>query len=160
MIQYVLKKNINEKMPNAYGKFFAYPVITQTCDTCVTCQQKKHGLNSMLFFAFIFNLVKTFTIHTDNGTLTDKGMWIYLTDKTEDSRSLALLGQHEQHLHILTGIKTAGIHHRYSPISIYIDALAYLLILLRNDKELYASSSAVYHLVDAECLNAKNYITI
>lgn len=32
MIQYVLKKNINEKMPNAYGKFFAYPVITQTYD--------------------------------------------------------------------------------------------------------------------------------
>lgn len=49
---------------------------------------------------------------------------------TEDSWSLALFGQHEQHLHILTGIKTAGIHHRYSPISIYIDALAYLLILL------------------------------
>lgn len=84
----------------------------------------------MLFFAFIFNLVKTFTIHTDNGTLTDKGMGINLADKTEDSWSLALLCQHEQHLHILTGIKTAGIHHRYSPISIYIDALAYLLILL------------------------------
>ena len=32
MIQYVLKKNVNEKMPNAYGKFFAYPVITQTYD--------------------------------------------------------------------------------------------------------------------------------
>ena len=32
MIQYVLKKNINEKMPNAYGKYFAYPVITQTYD--------------------------------------------------------------------------------------------------------------------------------
>ena len=29
MIQYVLKKNINEKMPNAYGKFFAYPVISK-----------------------------------------------------------------------------------------------------------------------------------
>ena len=28
MIQYVLKKNVNEKMPNAYGKYFAYPVIT------------------------------------------------------------------------------------------------------------------------------------
>ena len=32
MIQYVLKKNINAKMPNAYGKFCAYPVITQTYD--------------------------------------------------------------------------------------------------------------------------------
>ena len=32
MIQYVLKKNINEKMPNAYGKYFAYPVITETYD--------------------------------------------------------------------------------------------------------------------------------
>ena len=55
--------------------------------------QKKHGiLNSVLFFAFIFNLVKTFTIHTDNGTLTDKGMGINLADKTEDSWSLTLLG--------------------------------------------------------------------
>ena len=88
------------------------------------------SLYSMLLLSLVLNLVKTFTIHTDNGTLTDKGMWIYLADKTEDSWSLALLGQHEQHLHILTGIKTAGIHHRYSPISIYIDALAYLLILL------------------------------
>ena len=30
MLQYVLKKNINENMPNAYGKLFAYPAITQT----------------------------------------------------------------------------------------------------------------------------------
>ena len=32
MIQYVLKKNVNEKMPNAYGKYFAYPIITETYD--------------------------------------------------------------------------------------------------------------------------------
>ena len=114
----------------------------------------------MLFFAFIFNLVKTFTIHTDNGTLTDKGMWIYLTNKTKDSWSLTLLCQHEQHILILTGIKTAVFLYRYYPISIYIDGRAYRLILLLNDKELYASSSAVYHLVDTECLNTKDYITI
>ena len=114
----------------------------------------------MLLLGFVLNLIKTLAINTDNGTLTDKGMWIYLADKTEDSWSLALLGQHEQHLHILTGIKTAGIHHRYSPISISIDALAYLLILLRNDEELYTSTTTVHHLVDAECLNAKNHITI
>ena len=88
------------------------------------------SLYSMLLLSLVLNLVKTFTIHTDHGTLTDKSIRVYLADKTEDSWSLALLGQHEQHLHILTGIKTAGIHHRYSPISIYIDALAYLLILL------------------------------
>ena len=114
----------------------------------------------MLLLGFVLNLIKTLAINTDNGTLTDKGMWIYLADKTEDSWSLALLGQHEQHLHILTGIKTAGIHHRYSSISIHVDALAYLLILLRNDEELYTSTATVHHLVDAECLNAKNYITI
>ena len=33
-------------------------------------------------------------------------------------------------------------------------------MLVKLEEELYASSSAVYHLVDAECLNAKNYITI
>ena len=30
MILYNLKKNKNEKMPNAYGKCYAYPVVTQT----------------------------------------------------------------------------------------------------------------------------------
>ena len=114
----------------------------------------------MLLLGFVLNLIKALAINTNHGTLTDKGMWIYLADKTEDSWSLALLCQHEQHLHILTGIKTAGIHHRYSPIGISIDALAYLLILLRNDEELDASATTVHHLVDAECLNAKNYITI
>ena len=114
----------------------------------------------MLLLGFVLNLIKTLAINTDNGTLTDKGMWIYLADKAENGWSLALLGKHEEHLHILTGIETTGIHHRYSPISIYIDALAYLLILLRNDEELDASATTVHHLVDAECLNAKNYITI
>jgi len=30
MILYNVKKNKNEKMPNAYGKYYAYPVVTQT----------------------------------------------------------------------------------------------------------------------------------
>ena len=114
----------------------------------------------MLLLGFVLNLIKTLAINTNHGTLTDKGMWINLADKAENGWSLALLGKHEEHLHILTGIKTAGIHHRYSPISIYVDALAYLLILLRDDEELHTSSATVHHLVDAECLNAKNHITI
>ena len=114
----------------------------------------------MLFFAFIFDFIKAFTIYANDGTLTDKGMWIYLADKTEDSWSLALLGKHEEHLHILTGIKTAGIHHRYSSIGIYIDALTYLLIFLRDDEELHTSAATVHHLVNAECLYAKDYISV
>ena len=114
----------------------------------------------MLLLGFVLNLIKTLAINTNHGTLTDKGMWIYLADKAENGWSLALLGKHEEHLHILTGIETAGVHHRYSSISIHVDALAYLLILLRNDEELYTSTTTVHHLVDAECLNAKNHITI
>ncbi len=32
MLLYVLKQNQNEKMPEAFGKYYAYPVITQTVD--------------------------------------------------------------------------------------------------------------------------------
>ena len=32
MLLYVLKLNQNAKMPGAYGKYYAYPVITQTVD--------------------------------------------------------------------------------------------------------------------------------
>ena len=114
----------------------------------------------MLLLGFVLNLIKTLAINTNHGTLTDKGMWIYLADKAENGWSLALLGKHEEHLYILTGIETAGVNHRYSSISIHVDALAYLLILLRDDKELYTSTATVHHLIDAECLNAKNHITI
>ena len=55
-------------------------------------QKKARNIKLRALFAFIFNLVKTFTIHTDNGTLTDKGMGINLADKTEDGWSLTLLG--------------------------------------------------------------------
>lgn len=114
----------------------------------------------MLLLGFVLNLIKAFAINTDHGTLTDKSIRVYLADKAENGWSLALLGKHEEHLHILTGIETAGVNHRYSSISIHVDALAYLLILLRNDEELYTSTATVHHLVDAECLNAKNHITI
>ena len=33
MLLYVLKLNQNAKMPEAYGKYYAYPVITQTVGT-------------------------------------------------------------------------------------------------------------------------------
>lgn len=32
MLLYVLKENLNANLPEAYGKFYAYPVITQTVD--------------------------------------------------------------------------------------------------------------------------------
>ena len=51
-----------------------------------------NNLYSMLLLGFVLNLIKTLAINTDNGTLTDKGMGINLADKTEDSRSLTLLG--------------------------------------------------------------------
>ena len=56
----------------------------------------------MLLLGFVLNLIKTLAINTNHGTLTDKGMWIYLADKAENGWSLALLGKHEEHLHILT----------------------------------------------------------
>ena len=114
----------------------------------------------MLFLCLIFEFIKSITIYANHCALADKGIRVYLADKAENGWSLALLGKHEEHLHILTGIETAGIHHRYSPIGISIDALAYLLILLRNDEELYTSTATVHHLVDAECLNTKNHLTI
>ncbi len=32
MLLYVLKENLNANLPEAYGKYYAYPVITQTVD--------------------------------------------------------------------------------------------------------------------------------
>lgn len=61
---------------------------------------------------------------------------------------------------MLTGIETGGIYYSYSTIGICIDTLAYLLIFLGNDKELYASATTVDHLVDTESLDIEYYISI
>ena len=56
----------------------------------------------MFLLSLVLNLIKALAINTNHGTLTDKGMWIYLADKAENGWSLALLGKHEEHLYILT----------------------------------------------------------
>ena len=33
MLLYIVKQNNNEKMPETYGKYYAYPVVTQTYDS-------------------------------------------------------------------------------------------------------------------------------
>ena len=38
MIKFYLRKNINEKMPNAYGKYYAYPVVEETMDLTDMCK--------------------------------------------------------------------------------------------------------------------------
>ena len=37
----------------------------------------------MLLLGFVLNLIKILAINTDNGTLTDKGIRVYLADKAE-----------------------------------------------------------------------------
>ncbi len=89
------------------------------------------------FFAFLLDLtldlVEAFAIYANHGTLADEGVRVYLFDEAEDGLGLALLGQYEEHLYLLTGIETGGIYYSYSTIGICIDTLAYLLIFLGND---------------------------
>ena len=45
----------------------------------------------MLFFCFIFDLIKAFTIYTDDSTLAYKRLRVYLADESEDGLGLSLL---------------------------------------------------------------------
>ena len=38
MLKFNLRKNNNKKMPNAYGKFYAFPVIEETMDMAAMCK--------------------------------------------------------------------------------------------------------------------------
>ena len=75
-----------------------------------------------------------------------EGMRIHLVDDTEDHLTLTALGQHEEHLHILSRIKALGIHDGTATVGLTIDALTYLLILVGDNEELHRTSTAVHHL--------------
>ena len=105
-------------------------------------------------------LVEAFAIDTNDGTLRDEGMRVNLVDDTEDEVALPALGQHKEHLHFLTGIKTVGIKHSTAAMGLTIDALAYLLIAVGNDEELDGLALGVDHLVDTESRNIEHHIAV
>ena len=60
MILYTLKKYVNEKLSAAYGKFFAYPVVTQTYGLDELAEHmESHNLEGL-------SLLKGFVDRTDH----------------------------------------------------------------------------------------------
>ena len=84
--------------------------------------------------------VEALTIDTDDSTLRHKGMRIYIVDNTEDNLTLTTLCQHEEHLHVATGIESLGIYDSTSAMRLLIDTFTYLMIFLGDDEELYGTT--------------------
>ena len=116
----------------------------------------------LLFFLLrlVLDLVESLAIYADDGTLAHEGVRIDFLYQAEDGLRLTLLGEHEEHLDFLTGIKTGGIHDGHTTVGIRVDALAYLHVLLRDDEELDGTAATVDHLVDAERLDVEHHITV
>ena len=104
--------------------------------------------------------VEALAIDADDGTLTDERVGVNLVDELEDLRALALLGQHEQHLHLSSAIETLSVDDGAATVRVEVDAVTDLLIPLGDDEELHASAHGVHHLVDTEGRDIQHHVTI
>ena len=74
--------------------------------------------------------VEALAIDADDGTLTDERVGVNLVDELEDLRALALLGQHEQHLHLPSAIEPLSVDNGAAAVRVEIDTVTNLLIPL------------------------------
>ena len=91
-----------------------------------------------------FEPIESLAINTDDSTLRHKGMRVYIVDNTEDNFTLTTLCQHEEHLHVATGIESLSIYDSTSAMRLLIYTFTYLMIFLRDDEELYGTTHGVY----------------
>ena len=108
----------------------------------------------------LFHLVESLAIDTDDGTLRYEGMRVDHVDDVEDARRLVLAGEHKEHLHLAAAEEARAVDDGASAVRVEVDAAAYLLILLRDDEELYGTTHGVYHLVDTEGCDIEHNISV
>ena len=80
-------------------------------------------------------MVEAFAIHTDNGTLGDKGPRVDIIDDLKDRIGLALFCQHEHHLYRFPRVKPCPVDHSHATVQ-GINLPSDLFIFIGNDKEL------------------------
>ena len=99
-----------------------------------------HLLAKLLQIELVVRLhvVEATSVHSYHSRLRNKGVRIDFVDKLEDEIRLALFGYAEYHLYVLLGIETVAVEHRAATVGYLVYRLAYLLILVGDDKELHA----------------------
>ena len=102
------------------------------------------------FLGAYLEIVEAFAIDADDSTLRDKGMRIYLVDDAEYQVALPTLCQYEEHLDLLARIKALSIDDGTATMRLAVDAIAYLLVFVRDDEELYRAAGRFHNLVYTE----------
>ena len=107
---------------------------------------------NVFFLDFHFHLIKSLAIHTDNGTLTYKGIRVDNLDDAEDGDALVLLGQNTEHLHLVARVPAMTVKNGYTMVHLRADGVGYLLIFLAEYHELHTLSLGVHHIVEYQVL--------
>lgn len=113
------------------------------------------------YLSFVeFKVVEALSIDANYTALADKCRGVHLVDDVENLTRLAFLRQHKQHLDVASRIEPLRVEHGDSTVGFLIDAAGYLLVMARDDEELYRTAPGVHHLVDAESGDAEHHIAI
>ena len=79
-------------------------------------------------------MVEALSINTDDSTLRNESVWVYLVDQLEDDTGFTLLSQYKQHLHFFARIEALSIDNGATTMRFTINTLAYLVIFVRYNK--------------------------
>ena len=106
------------------------------------------------------HVVEAHTVYTNHSRLRNKGVRIDFVNQLEDEVRLALFGYAEYHLYVLLGIEAVAVEHRAATVGYLVYRLAYLLILVGDDKELNALAQRVDQMVDYKRDDKQQYVAI
>ena len=96
----------------------------------------------------MFNLVKSFAIDADDGTLRYESPRVDALDDAENGRTFVFLRQNTQHVALLTRVPAVSVENRHAVFHLRTDFVGDFLPFLRENQELDAASLSVIDVVE------------
>ena len=106
---------------------------------------------------FYLQPVKSLSVYSNDGTLRDKRIRIYILYQPEYLNRLTFVGKYYKHFYIVLAIPSYTIEYGHSAVGLFGYTVGNLFVVFRENKELYGLTGAIYNIVQNETDDKQRY---
>lgn len=127
-------------------------LVANTNFFLILCSPYTCGLYKSLFH---FQPVETFSVYTDDGTLGNESVRVYIFHHPEYFYRLAFVGKDDQYLHVVFTVPADTVEYRYTAMGFFGDAVGNLFIFFGENKELNGLPGTVDYVIQYKSMTNK-----
>lgn len=140
-----------------YDSSLANPLVIEYRSYCLIQIRSAFILKRYKLLLFYLQPVKSLSVYSNDGTLRDKRIWIYILYQPEYLNRLTFVGKYYKHFYIVLAIPSYTIEYGHSAVGLFGYTVGNLFVVFRENKELYGLTGAIYNIVQNETDDKQRY---